>query len=131
MFTSKALTDTQSRYFNIEREMLAVVFGCERFQHLLYGNNFYIVTDLKPLITICKKAIHSAPARLQRMLLRIQGYDFQISYRLGSQMNLADVLPRLPNTTNNGCVDLDTRIDTLEIDISTNNMRNFALINVS
>jgi len=37
MFASKALTDTQSRYSNIEREMLAIVFGCERFHHLLYG----------------------------------------------------------------------------------------------
>lgn len=30
-FASKALTDTEKRYANIEREMLAVVFGCERF----------------------------------------------------------------------------------------------------
>ena len=30
-FASKALTDTEQRYANIEWELLAVVFGCERF----------------------------------------------------------------------------------------------------
>lgn len=32
-FASKSLTDTEKRYAIIEREMLAVVFGCERFTH--------------------------------------------------------------------------------------------------
>ena len=32
-FASRALTETESRYANIEREMLAVIFGCERFHH--------------------------------------------------------------------------------------------------
>ena len=41
-FASKALTDTETRYANIEREMLAVVFGCERFHTYLYGSNFTI-----------------------------------------------------------------------------------------
>ena len=30
-FARKALTDAECRYANIEREMLAVVFGAERF----------------------------------------------------------------------------------------------------
>ena len=29
---SRALTDTESRYSNIERECLAVVFGLEKFE---------------------------------------------------------------------------------------------------
>ena len=36
-FASKALTDTESRYANIERELLAVVYGCEHFHTYLYG----------------------------------------------------------------------------------------------
>ena len=36
-FASRALTETESRYANIEREMLAVVFGCERFHNFLFG----------------------------------------------------------------------------------------------
>ena len=33
-FVSKTLTDTECCYANIEREMLAIVFGAERFQTL-------------------------------------------------------------------------------------------------
>ena len=36
-FASKALTDAESRYANIERELLAVVYGCEKFHTYLYG----------------------------------------------------------------------------------------------
>ena len=34
-FASKALTETEQRYANIERELLAVVFGCERFMDVI------------------------------------------------------------------------------------------------
>ena len=36
-FASKALTETEQRYANIQRELLAVVFGCERFRTYLCG----------------------------------------------------------------------------------------------
>ena len=41
--TSLALTDIQSKYANIERELLAVVYGCKRIQIYFYreGNNYY------------------------------------------------------------------------------------------
>ena len=35
-YASKALSDAETRYANIERELLAVVFGCERFHTYLY-----------------------------------------------------------------------------------------------
>ena len=37
-FASKALTDTEKRYAGIEREMLAVVYGCDRFHTYLFSN---------------------------------------------------------------------------------------------
>ncbi|KXJ19477.1 Uncharacterized protein K02A2.6 [Exaiptasia diaphana] len=53
-------------------------------------------TDHKPLEFIFKKSIHSAPARLQRMLLRLQRYNLRVVYKPGSQMYLADHLSRAP-----------------------------------
>ena len=52
--------------------MLALVFGIQRFHTYLYARPLTIVTDHKPLVNITDKPIHSAPPRLQRMLMQIQ-----------------------------------------------------------
>ena len=97
VFASKTLTKTQSNYSNIEREMLSLVHGVERFHTYLYGRSFTIITDHKPLEMICNKPIASAPPRLQRMPVKIQGYDYSVKYRPGNEMIMSDVLSRLPN----------------------------------
>ena len=56
-FASKALSDTETRYANIEREMLAVVFGCEKFRTYLFGRSFEVVSDHKPLEMIMQKRV--------------------------------------------------------------------------
>ena len=43
-FESKKLTDTHGRYSNIEREMLAIVLGWERYHTRLYGKAFTILS---------------------------------------------------------------------------------------
>ena len=68
-FVSKSLTDTETRYANIERELLAIVFGCEKFYTYLYGRSFMVETDHKPLEMISLKNFISTPVCLQRMLL--------------------------------------------------------------
>ena len=110
-FGSKTLTKCQSRYSNMEREMLVVVWGIERYHTYLYGRAFTVVSDHKPLEIICGKPLRSAPPRLQRMLTKIQGYDFKVTYRPGKDMLLADTLSRLPNPDNNEEVQLDLKVD--------------------
>lgn len=114
-FASKTLTETQSRYSNIEREMLAIVFGIQRFHVFLYGRPFTVVSDHKPLSTITAKPINSAPLRLQRMLLQIQGYNYKVTYRPGPEMILVDALSRLPNQENDKEIDLETCINSVQI----------------
>ena len=63
-FASKALTETECQYANIEREMLAVVFGAERFQTYIYGRSFTIESDHKPLESISQKKLADMPAHL-------------------------------------------------------------------
>ena len=70
--------------------MLAVVFGCERFHRYVYGKQFTIQLDHKPLEMIHLKNLAAAPQRLQRMLLRIQPYDIVIRYKPGKEMTLVD-----------------------------------------
>ncbi|GFR65426.1 retrovirus-related Pol polyprotein from transposon 297 [Elysia marginata] len=94
-FASKALPDEETRYANIERELLAVVYGCERFHTYLYGQSFIVESDHKPLESIHLKHLTSAPPRLQRMLLRLHPYDLRIVYKPGQDVSVADALSRL------------------------------------
>ena len=94
-FASRALTDTEKRNANIEREMLAVVVACEKLHSYLFGKRFMLESDLKLLEMIHLKNLTAASLRLQEMLLRIQGYDFTIKYKPGTEMLLADPLSRL------------------------------------
>lgn len=110
MFASKSLSDTEQRYANIERELLAAVFAVERFHTFIYGSTFMIESDHKPLEMISLKNLGSAPPRLQRMLLRLQGYDFTIKYRPGREMLLADCLSRQPNTGKRETIGLDVKV---------------------
>ena len=85
-FASKTLSETEQRYANIERELLAVVFACERFRTYLLGREFIIESDHKPLEMIALKNLMAAPPRLQRMLLRLQPFNCTIKYRPGKEM---------------------------------------------
>ena len=93
-FASRALTETERNYAQIEKEMLAIVFGLERFERYVYGRHVQVESDHKPLIPIHAKSLLSAPKRLQRMLLRTQKFDYEVAYKPGSQMFLADTLSR-------------------------------------
>ncbi|XP_061170331.1 uncharacterized protein K02A2.6-like [Saccostrea echinata] len=105
-FASRALTDTETRYSQIEKELLAVVFGLEKFHQYTYGRNVTVQSDHKPLEIIMKKPLHTAPKRLQRMLLRLQKYSTKLEYRPGKEMHLADALSRayLQNSDRTGAL---------------------------
>nr|XP_061787661.1 uncharacterized protein K02A2.6-like [Nerophis lumbriciformis] len=98
-FASRTLTETETRYAQIEKELLAVVFACTKFREYVYGKPTIVETDHQPLVTILKKPIHNAPARLQRILLRLQSYDISLVYKKGKHMYIADTLSRAPNAT--------------------------------
>jgi len=76
-YTSRAMTETEKQYAQIEKEQLAIVHGFEKFHSYLYGrSDVVVVSDHKPLLAIHKKALATAPKRLQRMLLRLQRYYY-------------------------------------------------------
>ena len=80
-FASIALAKTEQGYAQIEKECLSIVFACERFNQYLHGRELITVqTDHKPIVAISKKSIHQAPKRLQRMLMRLQKYNVDITY---------------------------------------------------
>ena len=64
-YGSKTLTDAETRYANIERKLLGMVSGLEKFNYFTFGRPVTVLTDHKPLIAISKKSLVSAPPRLQ------------------------------------------------------------------
>ena len=77
-YASRALTSAETRYAQIEKELLSIVFACDRFEAYIYGrDNVHVETDHKPLESIVVKPLNCAPKRLQRMLLRLQKYTVQ------------------------------------------------------
>ena len=96
-YASRSLTDTECKYAQIEKEALAVVFGCTKFHKMLYGRNFVVESDHKPLEVILNKSILSAPMRVQRMMLKLQPYSFTLIHVKGKSLGLADCLSRLPH----------------------------------
>ena len=68
-YTSRALTKTEKNYAQIEKELLAVVFGMEKFHQYTYGRKTYVHSDHKPLESLYKKPLFDAPKRLQQMFL--------------------------------------------------------------
>ena len=70
--------DTQK----LKKNILEVVFASEKFDKYIFGCDIVDAkTDHKLLESIFKKCLCHAPARLQRMLLRLQRYNFDISYK--------------------------------------------------
>ncbi|XP_048774395.2 uncharacterized protein K02A2.6-like [Ostrea edulis] len=92
-YSSRSLTDVEQRYSQTEREALGVVFGCEKFHMYIYGLEFEIWTDHKPLTYIYSPK-SKPPARIERWILRLQPYKYKIVYIPGPK-NAADALSRL------------------------------------
>lgn len=100
-YASRAMTDTEKLYAQIEKELLSIVFATQRFDQFIYGLSCVTIhTDHKPLETILKKNINEAPnKRIQRMMLKLQRYALKTIYVPGRELWIADTLSRLPPLT--------------------------------
>ena len=96
-YASRSLTDTETRYSQIEREALAIVYAIEHFHLYLYGHEFTLITDNKPLELIYQNPKSRTSARLERWCLRLPDCTFHVKYRPGST-NPSDYLSRHPVT---------------------------------
>ena len=82
-YASKSLTDTETRYANIERELLAIVFACQQFNAYVLGRPFTVESDHKPLEMIHHKSLTSAPPANAPSATAIR-YDHQVLTREGN-----------------------------------------------
>lgn len=100
-YASRTLTKSEQRWAQIEKELLAVVFACQRFHYFIYGREFVVQSDHKPLETLVKRNIDDVTPRLQRMFLILLKYPgLSLVYTPGKSLLVADCLSRaaLPET---------------------------------
>ena len=98
-YASKSLTQSERNYPQIEKEALSLVFGVRKFHQFLYGRNFTLLTDHKPLLAILgpKKSLPTlAAARMQRWALLLSAYQYDIEYCTTLEHVNADGFFRLP-----------------------------------
>ena len=92
---SRALNETERQYDQLEREAVAMHFGCKRFKIFLQGTSFVHFIDPEPLKAMMEKSKKEAPARIEKVRLKLQGFDSDIQLVKGKH-NPADYLSRHP-----------------------------------
>ena len=99
-YASRALSSTEQRYAQIEKEALASTWACERFAEFLIGKTFHIETDHKPLVPLLgSKSLDELPPRIQRLRMRLMRFSYTISHVPGKEIATADVLSRAPENS--------------------------------
>ena len=96
-FASRAMTDTERFYAQIEKEALATTWACEKFADYILGKHIAIETDHKPLVPLLsRKRLENLPPRILRFRLRLSRFDYAIEHVPGKLLYTADTLSRAP-----------------------------------
>lgn len=99
---SRSMNDHEVHYSQIEKELLAISFGANKFLDFIYRMDTDVQTDHKPLISIMKKPIFKiGSVRLQRLRLKLLKYTLNVYYVPGKEIHFVDMLSRSSLKTNN------------------------------
>ena len=81
-YASHALSSTEHRYLQTEKEGLTVFWATQKFHYYLYDREFPIMKDYEFLKKLLSSRVNPTP-RLQRWLLKRQPYKYTIQYEPG------------------------------------------------
>ncbi|KAK1680447.1 hypothetical protein QYE76_041295 [Lolium multiflorum] len=94
-YASKTLDAAQRNYATTEKELLVVVFACDKFRPYIVDSKVTIHTDHAAIRYLMTKK--DAKPRLIRWVLLLQEFDLHIIDRKGADNPVADNLSRLEN----------------------------------
>ena len=89
---SKSLDSAQSKYPAHKGELLAVILGLRKFEHILRARKFLIRTDSSAITFI--QGLKEARGIWARWLVYLSSFEFDIIHRPGKQNLAADALSR-------------------------------------
>ena len=93
-YASRKLLDREKRYFVMERECLGIVWGIKKFALYLYGKQFTLQTDHRPLEFLNVSKFDNP--RIMRWLLALQSFVFRVEHIKGKDNVGADLVSRVP-----------------------------------
>ena len=92
-FASRAMTNTEMRYAQIEKEALVITWVCEKFSQYILGKRILLETDHKPLVPLMThKHLDNLPPHVLRFRLCLMQFDYEISHVPGKYFYTADAL---------------------------------------
>ena len=93
------MSETETRYAQIEKGVLAITWACEKFTTYILGKHTSIESDHKPLVPLLgSKYLDSLPPRMLRFRLRLMRFSYSIQYVPGKLLYTTDTLSRAPLT---------------------------------
>ena len=92
-YLSRKLKPAERNYSTIEKEGLAIVWAIEKLMVFLYGREFTLLTDHRPLVFMQNEKMNNG--RVMRWSLFLQDMSFKIESIKGVDNMLADCLSRL------------------------------------
>lgn len=108
-FISRSLSKSEKNYSTTEKECLAIVWAVKVLRPYVYGRNFVIRSDHKPLQWLFN--VKDPGSRLVRWRLKLEEYDYSIEYKKGCDNVVADELSRNINILEEIDENEDTDID--------------------
>ena len=92
-YASRTFNEAQENYSTTKKEMLAIVFACEKFRPYILGSHVIVHTDHAAIKYLMSKK--EAKPRLIRWVLLLQEFDLEIKEKKGYDNVKADHLSRV------------------------------------
>ena len=130
-YASKSFTKGESNKPTIEQELIAIHFAIKHFRPYIYGTNFLVKSDHRPLVYLF--GLKDPSSKLTRIRLDLEEYNFTVEHIKGKDNVGADALSRMSNINNSLSIDdlKNLHKETKYVRVLTRSMKNKNLINES